>query len=71
MRWGWAGSGDDRRLNGFRSQAADPDALCGCGVRTVFARMAANHPVNAARCFPAMALEDQTAPKPVPDNRRD
>jgi hypothetical protein len=36
----------DRLLDFFHSQAVDPDALCRCWVKTVFARMQGIHRVN-------------------------
>ena len=36
---GLGGHCDDRLRNFFHSQAVDPDALCRCWVKTVFARM--------------------------------
>jgi len=36
----------DRLLDFFHSKAVDPDALCQCWVRTVFARMPGIHRVN-------------------------
>ena len=43
---GLAGQCYDRLLDFFHSKAVDPDALCRCWVKTVFARMPGIHRVN-------------------------
>jgi hypothetical protein len=69
---GWGGQCYDRLLNFFHSKAVDPDALCRCGVTTVFARMPGIHRVKGRPELPGDGLgADQTTPKTVPDNQRD
>jgi hypothetical protein len=43
---GLGGQCYDRLLDFFHSKAVDPDALCRCWVKTVFARMPGIHRVN-------------------------
>ena len=69
---GWGGQRYDRLLNFFHCKAVDPDALCRCGMTTVFARMPGIHRVKGRPELPGDGLAaDQTTPKTVPDNQRD